>query len=137
MQPCWPNDRKVPQHVEHVGCHHFGFRVYSKPSTLIPRLQELAALWCAADEAPGLSRSMREAAAAIESIFVAAPGRVNVVINPAPAIDPRDSAENWEELGAAALDEEDRVRVRARRPSRGPHLRPPICRPRLEFNVAI
>ena len=28
-------------------------------------LQELAALWCAADEAPGLSRSMREAAAAI------------------------------------------------------------------------
>lgn len=80
--------------------------------------QELAALWCAADEAPGFSRSMREAAAAIESIFVAAPGRVNVVMNPAPAMDPRDSAENWEELGALSGDE-DCVRVRARRPSQG------------------
>ncbi|KAK9845858.1 hypothetical protein WJX81_004462 [Elliptochloris bilobata] len=61
--------------------------------------QELAALWCAADEAPGPSRSMREAAAAIESIFVAAPGRVGNIMGPAAVPDPRDSVENWEDSG--------------------------------------
>ena len=65
-----------------------------------------------------MSRSMREAAAAIESIFVAAPGRVNIVINPAPPIDPRDSAENWEELGALSADD-DCDRVRAKPPTHG------------------
>ena len=35
-----------------------------------------------------MSRAMREAAAAIESIFVEAPGRVNVAAGPTSALDP-------------------------------------------------
>ena len=75
--------------------------------------QELAALWCAADEAPGMSRSMREAAAAIESIFVAAPGRVGNILGPVSAPDPRDSVENWDEAAGSSWEAAEGEQVRA------------------------
>ncbi len=75
--------------------------------------QELAALWSSADEAPATCRAMREAAAAIESIFVEAPGRVGAAAGPACAPDPRDSVENWEldAPGGARADEAETLQV--------------------------
>jgi len=76
--------------------------------------QELAALWSSADEAPATCRAMREAAAAIESIFVEAPSRMGAAAGPARAPDPRDSVENWEldaPGGARADDEAESLQV--------------------------